>query len=90
MEKKLTIVALAILAFALAPRLDAGTEIVRDYSGGAPLSDYTPPTPPPVCYARPPVRIVVYPAVRYYAPPVRVIAYQRVYGRPVRCIPDWR
>jgi hypothetical protein len=90
MGKKLTIVALAVLAFAFAPRSDAGTEIVRDYSGGAPPSDYIPPAPPPVCYAPPPVRIVVYPAVRYFAAPIRVIAYQRVYGRRVHCIPDWR
>lgn len=83
MGKKISLIALAIVAFgfASAARLKAGTEMLIDNSAPAPRYNYTPAPPPPVYYAPPPVRVVVYPAVAYYTPPVRVCAYQRVYVR---------
>lgn len=83
MAKKLIAIALAVSAFASAPRSNAGTEVVRDYGGGE-VNNYAPP-PRPVYYAPPPV--VVYPAVSFYTPfhvfgpRFRVVAVRRFDGR---------
>jgi len=71
MGKKLTVTALAVLAFGfgIAPRSNAGTEMIEPYRAPAPSYNYAPPPPPPrpVLYAPPPVvGIVVAPAYGYY------------------------
>lgn len=86
MGKKLIVC--AVLAFGIAARSNAGTEIVRDLSKE--LGEQAPPPPaysyvppPPVVYVAPP-RVVVYPSVRYVVVrPVRVFGFHRVYQRPV-------
>jgi hypothetical protein len=80
MKKKLIATALAVLAFGLAPRSNAGTEIIRDYGATAPAYNYAPP-PRPVYYAPPPVSVVVYPTYRYFGPRVVVFGAHRFYPR---------
>ncbi len=86
MKKKFTVIALAALGFgfALAPRSNAGTEMVIDNSAQAPAPtyNYAPPPPPVRVYYAPPPPIVVYPAYSYYVP-VRVYGYHRGYGRHI-------
>ena len=89
MGKKLIVC--AVLAFGIAARSNAGTEIVRDLSKEFGEQPTPPPAysyaPPPTVYYAPP-RVIVYPSVRYVAVrPVRVFGYHRVYQRPVYCGP---
>ena len=80
MWKKLVI--LVVFGFALAPAMNAGTEIIRDY-GGRDFNQYAPPPPRPIYYAPPPpVRVVVYPRPFFYRPHFRVFAGHRVLVRP--------
>ena len=84
MWKKFSVTALAVLAFGFvsAPRSYAGTEMIIDNS--AQTYNYS---APPVYYAPPPVRVVVYPTYSYYARPFRVFGYQRFHGRRGYCAP---
>ena len=61
MEKKLTAIALAV--FGLVSGMNAGTEVIRDYSNEGPAyNNYAPPPRRPIYYAPPaPVGVVIYP-----------------------------
>lgn len=95
MKKKFTVIALAALGFgfALAPRANAGTEIVEPQYAPRQTYNYAPPPPRPVYYPYPvPVRVVAYPTVAYYPRPVRVYGVHRV-ARHHFCPPvhhSWR
>ncbi len=84
MGKKLIVIALATLGFgfALAPRSNAGTEMIIDNSAQAPAPtyNYAPPPPPVRVYYAPPPPVVVYPAYGYSVP-VRVYRVPRVSRR---------
>jgi hypothetical protein len=89
MEKKLTVIASAVivLGFASVPRSNAGTEMIEPYSAPRPTYNYAPPPPRPVFYARPPiVGVVVVPAYGYYGPRFGGFRAQRFYGHH----PYWR
>ena len=88
MDKKFGLVALAVLAFGFASRSNAGTEMLIDDSAQQ-ESAYTYAPPRVVCYAPPPVRVVVVP-VQCYAAPGLLYAHQRVCARPRYCPPQWR
>jgi hypothetical protein len=80
MWKKSNVTVLAILALglALAPRSNAGTEVVEPYRAPAPTYNYAP--PPPVYYAPPAVGVAVYPVVGFYGPRFRVFGARRFHG----------
>ncbi len=80
MLKKLSLIAVAVVALGFVPGAMAGDEMVTDNSA---TYNYAPPPPPPVYYyAPPPVRVVVYPEYAYYrAPLFRGYGYHRSYGR---------
>lgn len=81
MGKNLMTIALAIVAISAAPSLKAGTEVIEDLSGSAPRYNYAP-QPPPVYYAAPPVRVVVYPTYGvYYGPRYGIYPHSRVVVR---------
>lgn len=74
MYKKLIVIAL--VAGALAPFANAGTEVIRDY-GQDQYHNYAPaPRPRPVYYAPPPP-VVIYPRPFFYRP---WFGYHRFYG----------
>jgi len=68
--KKLGMIALAL--FGLVSSMNAGTEVIRDYSNeGPPAYNYAPqpPSPRPVNYAPPPpIGVVIYPRPFFYGP----------------------
>jgi hypothetical protein len=82
MKKKFTVIALAAVGFgfALAPRSNAGTEVVEPQYAPRQTYNYVPP-PPVVYYAPPPVRVIVYPTIGYYEPRYHVYGYERRYVR---------
>jgi hypothetical protein len=85
MAKKITVMTLAVLAFAFgfAARSNAGTEVIDGYSNPVPTYNYNyaPPPPRPIYYApQPPVNVVVVPAYGYCGP--RFVA-PRFVGRHV-------
>ena len=66
MWKNLFAVILVVLGFASAT--NAGTDIIRDYSGDQ-FNNYAPPPPRPIYYAPPPpVNVLIFPAYGYYGP----------------------
>ena len=83
MGKKITVTALAMLAFGFgfALRSNAGTEMVEPYRAPAPTYNYAPP-PRPVLYVRPPVfGFVIAPGFGYYGPRFGFYVGHRFYGR---------
>jgi hypothetical protein len=83
MEKKLTVIACAVLAlgFVSVPRSNAGTEMIEPYSAPRPRYNYAPPPPRPVFYARPPIfGVVVGPGYAYYGPRFAGYHGHRFYG----------
>jgi len=82
MWKKFSVTALAVFAFGfvLAPRSNAGTEIVEPRAP-APRYNYAPPPPRPVYYAPVPVGVVVYPTFRRFGPRFAFFSHRRFFGR---------
>jgi hypothetical protein len=80
MWKKLTVTALAVLAFgfASAPRSSAGTEVVEPYRARAPAYNYAP--PPPVYYGPPVVGVAFYPGFGFFGPRFRAFGVHRFHG----------
>lgn len=88
MWKKLTVIALAVLAFGFASvtRLSAGTEVVEPNRAPRPTYNYAP--PPPVYYAPPVFGVAVYPAFGFgfRGPRFRAFGPRRFHGPRVH----WR
>lgn len=81
MWKKHVVIALAAFAFGVtfAPRSNAGTEVVEPYSAPAPRYNYAP-TPRPIYYAPPVVRVAFYPPFGFYGPRFGVFGVRRFHG----------
>ena len=90
MWKKLSLIAVAVLALGVTPRSHAGTEMVEPERTPAPRYNYTPPPPPRVYYAPPRVRVVVYPSFGYCGPVFRGYGYGGFCGRRVFWHGRWR
>ena len=77
MWKKLSLVLLAVVAFA--PCSHAGEEMIIDNSAAAPAPVYRA-APPRVYYVPPPLPVVFYPAYAYYGPRFHGYGHHRFYG----------
>jgi hypothetical protein len=91
MKTKFTVIALAAVGFgfALAPRANAGTEVVEPQYAPRQTYNYAPPQPV-VYYAPPPVRVVVYPTIGYYGPRYHFYGYERRYRHGYHRSHHWR
>ena len=83
---RLTLLVLVATGVTVAPRANAGTDMIIDNSAQAPPPQYYY-TPPRTVYYAPPPPVVVYtPAVRVR----RAYAYHRPFVRRAHCHPFWR